>query len=135
MHAMGAVLSSARSTDDGRRVAAVLRAVRRERGLTQQQVADGWGLTVDGYRPWERGERSLRVSQLPSLAQALGVSEDDLAGRLGMAPQLTQYAFTPEMTEILHELSTLPPEMADQLLAMWRHSLQITRLAQKSREN
>jgi transcriptional regulator with XRE-family HTH domain len=68
------------------RLAKVIRAIRRERGLTQQQVADNWGLTVDGYRPWERpGQRSLKLSQVPGLAKALTVSEDELAERLGIA--------------------------------------------------
>lgn len=68
------------------RLARVLREIRRERGLTQQQVADNWGLTVDGYRPWERpGQRSLKISQVPGLAKALTVSEDELAERLGIS--------------------------------------------------
>src|SRR5690349_7903814 len=68
------------------RLAQTIRAIRRERGLTQQQVADNWGMTVDGYRPWERdGQRSLKLSQIPGLARALTVSEDELAARLGIA--------------------------------------------------
>lgn len=68
------------------RLARVLREIRRERHLTQQQVADNWGITVDGYRPWERaGQRSLKLSQLPGLAKALTVTEEELAERLGIA--------------------------------------------------
>lgn len=54
----GSGLTKVRATPEGQRVAAVLRALRRDQGLTQQDVADAWGITVDGYRPWERGERA-----------------------------------------------------------------------------
>ena len=47
-------------------------------GLTQQQLADKLGLPVSNIAFWERAEKPPRGDVLPALAQALGVSLDEL---------------------------------------------------------
>lgn len=60
-----------------------LREVRRERKLTQTEVAYCFGLTVEGYRLYERGATALRSDTLARLAECLGVTVEHLAARLG----------------------------------------------------
>jgi transcriptional regulator with XRE-family HTH domain len=58
-----------------------LRALRQTLGLSQAQLAERCGLSVDSIQNWE-GKRASepRLSQLAKLAQGLGVSLDTLAG-------------------------------------------------------
>src|SRR3954447_9576773 len=65
------------------RVRRRLRALRAERGLTLQQVAERASLDVSTLSRLESGKRRLALDHIPALAGALGVSADDL---LGSAP-------------------------------------------------
>ena len=60
------------------RVAASLRAVRRARALSQQEVARLAGVTASAISQAERGERGLSLATLVRLSSALGVTIDDL---------------------------------------------------------
>lgn len=57
-----------------------LRQLRTERGLTLQQVATSANLDVSTLSRLESGKRRLAIDHLPGLAQALGVSVDELLG-------------------------------------------------------
>ncbi|OLP55806.1 transcriptional regulator [Rhizobium rhizosphaerae] len=52
--------------------------LRREKGLTQEQVADLSGLSQQYLSDLERGKRNPTVVTLFELAQALGVTPTDL---------------------------------------------------------
>jgi transcriptional regulator with XRE-family HTH domain len=65
------------------RVRRRLRALRAERGLTLQQVAERASLDVSTLSRLETGKRRLALDHIPALAGALGVSADAL---LGSAP-------------------------------------------------
>jgi transcriptional regulator with XRE-family HTH domain len=67
------------------RVRRRLRALRTERGLTLQQVAERASIDVSTLSRLEAGKRRLAVDHIPALAAALGVSADDL---LASAPAL-----------------------------------------------
>lgn len=65
------------------RVGARVRASRERAGLTQKQLADalaglGWKIDPTALTGIEKGKRSVRVSQLETLAHALGVPVHDL---------------------------------------------------------
>jgi transcriptional regulator with XRE-family HTH domain len=60
------------------RVAASLRALRRNRELNQHQVAGLAGVTASAISQAERAERGLSLSTLARLTSALGVTIDDL---------------------------------------------------------
>jgi len=60
------------------RVAASLRAVRRSRGLSQQDLAALAGVTASAISQAERAERGLSLATLVRLSSALGVTIDDL---------------------------------------------------------
>jgi transcriptional regulator with XRE-family HTH domain len=65
------------------RVRRRLRELRAERGLTLAQVAQGASIDVSTLSRLEAGKRRLALDHVPALAQALGVSTDEL---LGSAP-------------------------------------------------
>ena len=52
--------------------------MREAAGLSQQEVADQLGITQPAYALWERRNVTVRVDQLYQLAEALGVSVEDL---------------------------------------------------------
>ncbi|WP_052666819.1 helix-turn-helix domain-containing protein [Nitriliruptor alkaliphilus] len=72
--------------DDGsdtpldQRVRTRLRQLRTERGLTLQQVAEVANLDVSTLSRLESGKRRLAIDHLPGLAEALGVTLDELLG-------------------------------------------------------
>lgn len=62
----------------GGQVAASLRALRRSRSLTQQQLARLAGVTSSAISQAERAERSLSLTTLVRIGSALGMTVDDL---------------------------------------------------------
>ena len=67
-----------------------LRQLRKESGKTQQQVADGLGVTRQHYQKFEAGENLPNIENFIALADFFDVSLDYLAGRTqeksGIAP-------------------------------------------------
>jgi len=53
---------------------------RRAQNLTQQQIADRLGIAQQTYAGYEVGHTRIPASMLPSLAQDLGVTLDELMG-------------------------------------------------------
>lgn len=58
-----------------------LRELRKERGETQQQVANGLGVPRQHYQKFELGENLPGLEKFLALADYFGVSLDYLAGR------------------------------------------------------
>lgn len=58
-----------------------LRELRKERGLTQVQLAEMMSVTQGAVSGWESGTALPQASQLPRLADLLGCSIDALYGR------------------------------------------------------
>ncbi len=82
-------------TDLGQRIA----ALRRERGLTQVQLAEHLGVAQQTLAHYEAGRLRVLAGALPTLAEHLGVSVEDLigtppakrsAGKRGPAPKIQQ---------------------------------------------
>lgn len=55
-----------------------LRTARERAGLSQQELADKAGISIDSVQNWEQGRTRPRLPALGQLAQALGVSLDVL---------------------------------------------------------
>ena len=55
--------------------------LRKQRDLTQPQVAEGAGLSLRGYQNFERGLRETSLSALFSLADFYDISLDELVCR------------------------------------------------------
>lgn len=56
----------------------LIAALRKQQGLTQQQLADKLNLSNKTISKWESGTGSPDISNLPILADTLGVSVDEL---------------------------------------------------------
>ncbi|NLG25645.1 MAG: helix-turn-helix transcriptional regulator [Clostridiales bacterium] len=63
---------------DYRLLGAHIRRVRKERGMTQAQLADAVQVSASFLGHIERGSRVLSVNTLVSLARCLGISLDEL---------------------------------------------------------
>ena len=61
-----------------------IRKLRKERGSSQQQLANKLNLTQGAIRQWENNQTVPASDQLSTLAQIFSTSIDDLMGRLGM---------------------------------------------------
>jgi len=108
------------------RVAASLRALRRGRSLSQQDLARLAGVTSSAISQAERGERGLSLSTVVRLSQALGITLDDLLRgedphlyRIGRRIEDPQHALERSMTllggdgsELLIDLVQLAPREA-----------------------
>ena len=73
-----------------------MRALRRERGLSQEEVADRAGMAASTLSRLESGERRLALDHLPPLAQALGVSVGDLLAPATADPRVVEKPRTVE---------------------------------------
>ena len=62
-----------------------LRELRKERGLTQVQLAEMMSVTQGAVSGWESGTALPQASQLPRLADLLGCGIDALYGRQSTA--------------------------------------------------
>ena len=61
-------------------IAANIRRLRREKGVTQEQLAESIGVTCAAVSRWERGEAYPDITLLGPLAYYFGVSTDELLG-------------------------------------------------------
>lgn len=60
------------------RLGAKLRAIRRSRSLTQEELAERLGVTTRCLAGIERGERNLTLDSVDALAHDLGVTAEEL---------------------------------------------------------
>lgn len=108
--------------------ARVLKDIRAERGLTQAQVAEGFGLSLEGYRAYEKGYSRLRVGRVGDMASALGISSAELASRLDLSLPMDSASLRQELAalfgpdegervdQLVRDLATLPPSDRKQIL-------------------
>lgn len=66
-----------------------LREVRKNAGITQEELASRIGATKRQVGAWERGENDIPMDYAVSIADALGCSVDEIAGRSKVIPVLT----------------------------------------------
>jgi len=59
---------------------AILRGLRKEKGITQQTLADEMNLSVDTVRRWESGKSKPNYEEILNLSEKLDVSTDVLFG-------------------------------------------------------
>jgi len=57
-----------------------IKRIRRERDLTQEEVAAHLGISFQSISKWERGDGYPDITMLPALANYFGISVDDLLG-------------------------------------------------------
>lgn len=59
-------------------IAENIRRLRESKGMTQEQLAEVMNVTHGAVSLWESGKRSMNVKTADQLAQALGVTLNDL---------------------------------------------------------
>ena len=57
-----------------------IKRIRRERNLTQEEVATHLGISFQSISKWERGDGYPDITMLPVLSNYFGISVDDLLG-------------------------------------------------------
>ena len=65
---------------DTRMVGKKIVALRKEKNMTQMELADAMGVSYQAVSNWERGNSMPDISKLPELAQIFGCSVDELLG-------------------------------------------------------
>ena len=81
---------------------------RKERGMTQMELANQMGISFQAVSNWERGSSMPDISKLPELAEILGVSIDQL---LGEEAPLVKAAADNRMEEFLEATPVKPEEL------------------------
>lgn len=79
--------------------------LRQAQGLTQAQLGDALGISQSTINTYEVGRRRIQVSALPRVAEALGVSVEDL---IGAAPKSGKRGPAPKLQQQLERVSRLP---------------------------
>ncbi len=69
------------SSTEGEKLAALLRSVRSEAGLTQAEVAERLKLPQSFVSKYESGERRLDLVELRQICKAMGISLSDFVRR------------------------------------------------------
>ena len=64
--------------------------LRKSKGMTQEQLAQRVGVTAQAVSKWENDLSCPDISILPQLAEALGVTTDELLGRAPIQPYETE---------------------------------------------
>lgn len=90
-----------------------LKILRKEKGMTQTQVADAVGLGRQAYAYYEKGEREPSTETLCKLADFFGVTVDELLGR---TPQLFDDARI-ERPEIIELYDMMTPRQQSNLIS------------------
>lgn len=98
----------------------ILKMLRKQNGMTGQEVADGCGMTYKVYQAYESGARNLGVPALQKLADFYGVTTDYLLGRTETPPpepvkQLSDNELEQDMIETYIKL---PKAVRIQILQM-----------------
>ena len=70
------------NSGDQKKMLHLLRQVRVEAGLTQEQLAERLGRPQSFVSKYETGERRLDILELREVCRAVGIPLPDLAGRL-----------------------------------------------------
>lgn len=68
-----------------------LKQLRKEKGVTQQEVADEIGVTKRAYIYWENEESQIKTKKASQLADYFGVSEGYLLGYEPESEQVSNY--------------------------------------------
>jgi transcriptional regulator with XRE-family HTH domain len=91
-----------------------LRELRTQRQLTQARVAELVGVGLRVYHRWEQGGAAPHFETLLKLADVLGVSLDELAGRQDV--QDSARIRNVELHQLVHEVDQLPDEEQQALI-------------------
>jgi transcriptional regulator with XRE-family HTH domain len=91
-----------------------IQQVRRERGLTQEQLAEAVGLSPTHLSVIERGAKPTKITNFVAIANVLEVSADELL------LDVLDHTAKVESTELYHQIAELPVKSQDLILKVLR---------------
>lgn len=105
---------------DMHRIGQTIAGLRRERNMTQMQLADEMGVSFQAVSNWERGQSMPDISKLPELAELFSTTIDALLGRYSPLIEKAAENKLDELPEVrVEELTAaaplLPPRQMDDL--------------------
>ncbi|MGW4856974.1 helix-turn-helix domain-containing protein, partial [Streptomyces sp. NPDC004288] len=93
-----------------------IRSLREFRDLTQEQLADRAGISIDTVRTLEQNRRqSARINTVRALARALDVQLERLVGQATVTQQLADDGGLLELRDAIQDIGALPgvPDLED----------------------
>lgn len=69
----------------------IIRIIRQNKSLSQQNMADEMGITVSSYSKMERGEIDIKLSRLLQIAEALDVPLSEIIGDTALNEPIFRY--------------------------------------------
>lgn len=98
-----------------------LKRLRKERKLTQNQLADALQVSQSTIASWENGTRQPTTDFIPTLATFYGISVDKLLGLIDETAQKeTHIPMTEEAKIISGGIDKMPPEDRERALDMMK---------------
>lgn len=97
-----------------------IKAARTAADLTQQQVADHFGIARVSVTQWENGTSRPSIERLPELARLLNVSEEWLLSNRGEPPRPQKREYRSKLDELIAGFPQLDPADQDRLIDMMR---------------
>lgn len=107
----------------------IIKELRKNRGLSAQQVADGCEMSFGVYKKYESGERGVGVPALQKLADFYGVTVDYLLGRETREPEtidklVGEFNMSKFEKEVLESYLSLPKDMRGNLMEFLQNFVQ-----------
>ena len=87
-----------------------LRRLRKERRLTQAELARQIGIQQSDLSRMEKGEYRVSLANLFKILAVFGVAVNDFVGEAGRSPLAVQHRLSSDDMQILHLLRELSPE-------------------------
>ncbi|MBQ8313538.1 MAG: helix-turn-helix transcriptional regulator [Clostridia bacterium] len=105
---------------DMHRIGRTIAQLRRDRNMTQMQLADEMNVSFQAVSNWERGQSMPDISKLPELAELFGVTIDQLLGRSSRLVEKAAEGKLEELPaltveEVAGAAPLLPPQQMDTL--------------------
>lgn len=83
-------------------------------GMTQQEAADGMGMTLQGYQYYEYGNRDMKASVIKRMCALFGCSATFLLG-MDYDEEAEEEIADAKLTEIINAYRTMDPDGRDRL--------------------
>lgn len=105
----------------------MLNALRRNAGLSQQELADKLGIPRRTYGSYEREERPLNLRQAAAICEVLGCTPNDLCDWYATHPRQTAPALSHEHAALLADYDACTPDRRDAVAQQLRDAAYMSR--------
>lgn len=95
-----------------------IRAVRIDRGMSQEKLAKGLGLSFQQVQKYEKGANRVSTGRAKEIAEIFGISLQELVG-VGAA-DLDGFTFDSESYKLAREFKVLPDHLKSKFRSLFR---------------